>query len=776
MSGTALPAGGSAGFPAPPRRGSRLTTLTDADEVARPLSLAVELVLFATLSAFAMAQWARLVEPSSAGRLALALAPVCAGALLLRALSFRRPGRTTTLLGSVVAVVTLVAALLAAGLPAHLLAPAHWGALREQIQGGIGGIEQAQLPYTGTDPWIRLSLVLGAPALAALAAALAFWPARNRGRLRAAGLAALLIAYGTGATLDNPGAEALWGLVLLVLAVAWLWVPGLRPGRRGPAISVALGVGVLALPLAAKLNGPAWWEYQNWSWFGATRTVSFQWNHDYGPLDWPRNGTTVMTVETTRPLYWKASVLDRFDGYRWGRATPGDPTATAELTARGAIPGAGLERRHRGWVTEANFEFQALTSDLVIGAGVPDAVNGLDGTLESPDGTLTRVGPALERGEQYSIVTYVPEPIPAQLRRAPVARSVRRFGGSTLLGVPWSSASAHASLSAEPAIRMPLWGEHDPRATTRLLNSPYADTYRLALEWVSGARTPYDAVRAIEGHLRHDYAYTPTVPEHAYPLSSFLFADGAGYCQQFAGSMGLMLRMVGIPSRVVSGFAPGSLDTSTGTYQVHDFDAHSWVEVYFRGIGWVTFDPTPAAAPAESQRLGGEFATAFRGPAPNPTIDPATGQSAGGRVPASTPAATATGGGPWVAIGIGVLLGAVALTIAGGAIAWRRRRRLVQGAAVEAQIAELRDALERVGWKLEPRTTLLAIERRATGIARAGIRGYAASLRSYRYAPAAGSPPGPAERRALRRALAGAGPARRLRALLAIPPGGPSRA
>ena len=72
--------------------------------------------------------------------------------------------------------------------------------------------------------------------------------------------------------------------------------------------------------------------------------------------------------------------------------------------------------------------------------------------------------------------------------------------------------------------------------------------------------------------------------------------------------MGLMLRMVGIPSRVVSGFAPGTLDPATDTYEVHDTDAHSWVEVYFRGIGWVTFDPTPNAAPAQSQRVLGDFA------------------------------------------------------------------------------------------------------------------------------------------------------------------------
>ena len=66
---------------------------------------------------------------------------------------------------------------------------------------------------------------------------------------------------------------------------------------------------------------------------------------------------------------------------------------------------------------------------------------------------------------------------------------------------------------------------------------------------------------AIESHLRQDFAYTPEVPKHHYPLESFLFHDKAGYCQQFAGSMGLMLRMLGIPSRVVSGFAPGSPDS-----------------------------------------------------------------------------------------------------------------------------------------------------------------------------------------------------------------------
>ncbi len=205
-----------------------------------------------------------------------------------------------------------------------------------------------------------------------------------------------------------------------------------------------------------------------------------------------------MTVETDTPLYWKASVLDRFDGYAWERATPGDPAAVSEIQARAAALGAGLEQRHPAWITDASFELRALTSDLVIGAGTTEAVNGIDGTLASPDGTLTRAGEPLERGDQYSIVSYVPQPTPGQLRRAPVAESTRRFGGSTLLGVPPATLGA----PTDQPVSMPLWGKPDSEATARLLDSPYGETYRLAREWTAGARTPYDAVRAIEGKLR----------------------------------------------------------------------------------------------------------------------------------------------------------------------------------------------------------------------------------------------------------------------------------
>ncbi len=103
----------------------------------------------------------------------------------------------------------------------------------------------------------------------------------------------------------------------------------------------------------------------------------------------------------------------------------------------------------------------------------------------------------------------------------------------------------------------------------------------------------------IQRFLDENYTYDQNVEPRPDPLPAFLFRDRRGYCQQFAGAMALMLRMTGIPSRVVSGFAPGVAEEG-GTYSVSDTDAHSWVEVLYPGIGWVTVDPTPAQTPAHT--------------------------------------------------------------------------------------------------------------------------------------------------------------------------------
>ena len=82
----------------------------------------------------------------------------------------------------------------------------------------------------------------------------------------------------------------------------------------------------------------------------------------------------------------------------------------------------------------------------------------------------------------------------------------------------------------------------------------------------------------------------------ADPIAQFLFERRQGHCEYFASAMAVMLRTVGIPSRLVNGFRGGEFNDLTGSYIVRARDAHSWVEAYFPGSGWITFDPTPADA------------------------------------------------------------------------------------------------------------------------------------------------------------------------------------
>jgi hypothetical protein len=293
--------------------------------------------------------------------------------------------------------------------------------------------------------------------------------------------------------------------------------------------------------------------------------------------------------------------------------------------------------------------------------------------------------------------------------------------------------------------------------------------YRIASRLTANAPTMYDAVDRIQRYLDRNFTYSEKPRAARYPLNAFLFRDKFGYCQQFSGAMALMLRMAGIPARVAGGFAPGSLNRDTGEYRVRDLDAHSWVEVYFNGIGWVTFDPTPAAAPAETQSAdlkpigatGGPVNGTRSGVAPPDPKSGAGGSTAGG---------SDSGLSAWLLLPLVLLAGAAAFV-------WRlalRARRMGPGELAEAQLAELRRALAWLSWDLPAGTTLLGLERRLGRVAGPAAARYAARLRAHRYDPRSPSAPSLGERRALRRDLtARSGLRGRLLGLIAIPPGGP---
>ena len=121
---------------------------------------------------------------------------------------------------------------------------------------------------------------------------------------------------------------------------------------------------------------------------------------------------------------------------------------------------------------------------------------------------------------------------------------------------------------------------------------------QLAAQITSSASNRYDKAATLELYLRTHYGYTLQLPQSpvADPLANFLFERKRGHCEYFASSMAVMLRTLGIPARVVNGFRSDEFNDLTGNYVVRAKNAHSWVEAYFPGYGWITFDPTPGGA------------------------------------------------------------------------------------------------------------------------------------------------------------------------------------
>jgi len=134
----------------------------------------------------------------------------------------------------------------------------------------------------------------------------------------------------------------------------------------------------------------------------------------------------------------------------------------------------------------------------------------------------------------------------------------------------------------------------------------------LAQQVNAAAKSPFDKAVALESHLRSAYAYsfeTIFTSQNVTPLEDFLFVTRRGHCEFFASAMAMMLREIGIPSRVVHGYLSHSFNPLTGFYEVRTFDGHAWVEAYIDGVGWMTFEPTAAYPMPQRQMQTGSTLT-----------------------------------------------------------------------------------------------------------------------------------------------------------------------
>jgi hypothetical protein len=174
----------------------------------------------------------------------------------------------------------------------------------------------------------------------------------------------------------------------------------------------------------------------------------------------------------------------------------------------------------------------------------------------------TFVDPPLERGDSYSVTASLVRPTGDELRDASISTPLEN--------------GRYLRLPEDPDI---------------------VEIEALARAWTADARTTFDKALAIQERLQDpsQFAYDPYTELRGGTLSilDFLKRSKAGFCQQFAASMGVMLRSIGIQSRLVVGYATGTATRTTGQFSVLSDRIHSWVEVYFPGWGWMPFEPTP---------------------------------------------------------------------------------------------------------------------------------------------------------------------------------------
>ncbi len=422
----------------------------------------------------------------------------------------------------------------------------------------------------------------------------------------------LAVLYAVPVVQLSPARPYLDGAVFTVLLGALLWADRVERAYAGAALGVVVAAAALGMAVAPRLAGDGpWIDYERLA-EGLTtpRAASFSWEHGYGPLDWPRDGREMLRIRARAGAYWKTADLDAFDGVRW---------------RVGGVPPGGLDsevpRAHRSWRQRLDVTVRNLRSRQFVTAGVAVSVRRSPRRpVPATPGTFATREP-LRRGDTYRVDAYTPRPSPRELARAGTAYPAYTNGPYLEMDLP--------RVAGGPAIRRPdgvpravpfvaqirfaPFGTGlapqlvDPRGFATadgdraLARSAYGPVYALALRLRARARTPYAYARAIQAYLARGFAYTEEPVARRLALPAFLRTDRAGYCQHFAGAMALLLRMGGVPARVAAGFSPGTYDAARRDWVVRDRDAHSWVEAYFPGIGWATFDPTPQAAPPRGQ-------------------------------------------------------------------------------------------------------------------------------------------------------------------------------
>ncbi|MGO4432255.1 DUF3488 and DUF4129 domain-containing transglutaminase family protein [Paenarthrobacter sp. RAF9] len=380
------------------------------------------------------------------------------------------------------------------------------------------------------------------------------------------------------------------------------------------------------------------------------------------------SGRITYATSSGSALYLRSVTIDHFDGETWA---PDDRAAQRRAGADRIETGYSVQGEVVNAVTSVNAGL--FTSPYLPVPFAPASVNGLNGNWTWDPQTLSIMSSeTTTRAQRYVVFSAAPKVTAKALAQA----------APTPKGI------------SDDFLRIPNGLPEIVRQTADAVTRPAANNYAKAL--------------AIQKYLRSgEFTYSLQAPvQNGYDgnglsvLADFL-AVKSGYCVHFASAMAVMARAEGIPSRIAVGYAPGRLtgesvalvgQGSFPEYEVDARDAHAWPELYFEGLGWVPFEPTPSRGvvpeyASESSTAGNLSTNADEKDVPTTQAPPATAP-----VPlpgVDTPATTAASANPYpamVAIAAGVLLLIGFLCSPRLSRSLLRRRRLNRKAAEESPV------------------------------------------------------------------------------------------
>jgi len=387
-------------------------------------------------------------------------------------------------------------------------------------------------------------------------------------------------------------------LAVIVIAMAWFAPASLTDPRL--------------TPLTARLARPWHQVQQHWSklfsslhygksqpgttYFGTTLAFS-------GPVN--LSDRVVIKVRADGGRYWRGAVYDKYSSAGWVNT---DNVLLEVGKPPTRLPVVPYQKRH---LLTQTYQLLSPNGNLLFAAAQPAQVSlgtralltPLSSTPASPGQPVNSASismlysvESLYRGQEYQVNSYISYADVQSLRQA---------------GTDY-----------------PAW------VRARYLELPDSLPERVrqeARQVVRGLDTPYDKAKALETFLR-GFRYNeaiPAPPAGQDGVDYFLFDVREGYCDYYASALAVMLRSVGVPARIASGYAQGEKSASDNTFIVRERDAHSWVEVYFPGYGWVEFEPTAAQPPINRPETGTDRETTVGG-ALRPTPEP--GESTASRL------------------------------------------------------------------------------------------------------------------------------------------------